>query len=42
MSSRGTPPEELGGFTSWTEVATLLGNAKAVLPAWVHYIAFDL
>ena len=29
-------------MNSWQGVAKLLGTEGAVLPAWIHYVAFDL
>ena len=42
VTSNDTPAEERGGFMTWEEVKTLFANTKVVLPAWVHFVAFDL
>lgn len=33
---------EGGGYSSLSEVATLLSNEHVLLAGWVHYLAFDL
>ncbi len=38
----GTGAPEGGGFDSLAGVMILLSSPAAMLPAWIHYLAFDL